>query len=131
MARPIVAVVMAHTRAKHGPWDEEVELAPTALVDKLQHMGALVVLVPSAGREGSGLADLSIPALAGVVAYSVTRGGNGAGSDVAAFASERSLPYLAVSGDGAADASALEEFASALGGRDGDDVAGPGQNAGV
>lgn len=118
MARPIVAVVMAHTRAKHGPWDEDVELVPAGLVDKLQQQGALVVLVPSTEREDAGLTDLSIPALAGIVGYSVTAEGNSAAGNLAGFASERSLPYLAVSGDGSVDESAVEEFAAALRGRD-------------
>jgi hypothetical protein len=128
MARPIVAVVMAHTQAKHGPWDEPVELAPSALVDNLQQKGALIVLVPSTEREGLGLADFTMPALAGIVSYSVTADGNSTGGDVAAFASERSLPYLAVSGDGSVDESAVEEFAAALRGRNGDDRPDQGQD---
>ena len=114
MARPIVAVVMAHTRAKHGPWNEDVELVPAALVDKLQQQGALVVLVPSAGRGGPDLVNLSIPGLAGVVEYSVNADGSSTADEVAAFASERSVPHLAVTGDGTVDESAIQSFAAAL-----------------
>ena len=118
---------MAHTRATHGPWDEDVELVPAALVDKLQQQGALVVLVPATGREDADLVALSIPALAGIVVYSVTADGNSAAADFAAFASERSLPYLAVSGDGSVDESAIDEFAFALRRREADYGADQGQ----
>ena len=112
MARPVVAVMTAHTIAKHGYWHDGVELVPAELVTQLQARGALVVLVPSSAVQSNGSVELPIAALAGVVVYTVDRPEAQSVRAIEAFAEEHSVPLLRISGDGSADDSALDSFAS-------------------
>lgn len=43
----LVGVAGIDTQARHGPWDEDIVLAPVALVANLQAQGARVVIIPS------------------------------------------------------------------------------------
>ena len=112
MSRPVVAVVAGKTRAKHGPWDEVVELVPVELIDRLQEQGCLVVVLPSMARNRGEWAGLDIAGLAGIVIYSAEDGAAAADDLFKASADDRPLPVLHVSGDGSLDERTFAMFAS-------------------
>lgn len=107
-----MAVLAKRTRAKHGLWDEAVQLVPVQLVDRLQRSGCLVIVLPSMADNADTWAGLDIPALAGIVIYSVEDGANAAGGSFRASVDECPLPVLRISGDGSLDERRFGVFVS-------------------
>ena len=114
MARPVVAVITARTAAKHGSWDDDVELVPASVVAELQQRGVLVVLAASTTAQSNVSVDLPVAEVAGIVVYTVGAPEGQALTALEAFASERSVPLLQVSGDGSVENAVLDSFAGDL-----------------